>query len=182
MPRYSRPVVRFLAAFALMLGFGLSSACPQDSSLEDIKYKDDYDRIQSMLKITDIMKRTNIALSMYKDRRDMNEQLSTYLDKLFVRDMEKLMQQQNFAALKSVSGQALKIRPRFGEAYLFQGIVLKNENKPQEAMTSFARGFVIKNPMQSKCKQQLDLLFRAAHGGSLIGQDKFIKESMKDLK
>jgi hypothetical protein len=165
-----------------MVGLGLSSVRAQDTTLEEIKYKEDYDRVQTMLKITDLMKRVNIALSMYKDRRDMNEQLRTYLDALFVRDLETLLKQQNFAALKSVSAQALKIRPRFGEVYLFQGVVLKNEKKPQEAMTSFARGFVIKNPLQNKCKQQLDLLFRAANGGSLIGQEKFIKESMKELK
>jgi hypothetical protein len=182
MHKNTRPVVRFLAASALILGFGLCGARAQDSTLEDIKYKDDYDRVQAMLKMPDIMKRINIALSMYKDRRDMNEELRVYLDNLFVRDLQKLMQQQNFPVLKSVSDRALKIRPRFGEMYLFQGIILKNEKKPQEAMTSFARGFVIKNPLQSKCKQQLDLLFRAAHGGSLIGQEKFIKESMKDLK
>jgi tetratricopeptide (TPR) repeat protein len=178
----TRPFARLLAATALLFALCFSAARAQDSALEEIKYKEDYDRVQTLLKITDIVKRTDRAISMYKDRRDMNEELRTYLDALFVRDLDALMKQQNFAALKSVSDRVLKARPRFGEVYLYQGIVLKNEKNSQDAMVAFARGFVIKNPLQSKCKQQLDLLFRAARGGSLIGQEKFIKESMKDLK
>jgi hypothetical protein len=180
--RYVREFACSIAASALMLGLIQSCALAQDAALEDIKYKEDYDRVQTMLKMSDLMKRVNVALSMYKDRRDMNEQLRNYLDSLFVRDLDTLMKQQNLAVLKSVSDQALKIRPRFGEVYLYQGIVLKNEKKSLEAMTAFARGSVIQNPLKNKCKQQFDLLYRAAHGGSLIGQEKFIKESMKDLK
>lgn len=177
-----RPIAQLLAAAAPLFTFVLFALGAQDSALEDIKYKEDYDRVQTILKMTDIAKRTDRALSMYRERKDMNEQLRVYLDSLFVRDLEALMRQQNFAALKSISDRALKIRPRFGEVYLFQGIVLKNEKRPQEAMVAFARGFVITNPMQNKCKQQLDLLFRAANRGSLIGQEKFIKDAMKDLK
>jgi hypothetical protein len=178
----ARLFTRLMTAIALIFGLGLSALKAQDSTLEEIKYKEDYDRVQSLLKVTDIMKRGERMLLMYKERRDMREDLRAYLDSLFVRDLDSLMKQQNFAALRSISDRAITIRPRFGEAYLYQGIVFKNEKKLQEAMVSFARGFVIKNPLQSKCKQQLDLLFRAAHGGSLIGQDKFIKESMKDVK
>jgi hypothetical protein len=178
----TRPCTRLLAAIALIFALGFSALKAQDSTLEDIKYKEDYDRVQSLLKVTDIMKRGERMLLMYKERRDMREDLRAYLDSLFVRDLDALMKQQNFASLGSISDRAITIRPRFGEAYLYKGIVLKNETKPQEAMVAFARGFVIKNPLQSKCKQQLDLLFRAANGGSLIGQEKFIKEAMKDVK
>jgi hypothetical protein len=177
-----RSSARLVAASALIFALGVSVVRAQDSKLEDIKYSEDYDRVQTLLKISDIAKRTDRAVSMYRDRRDMNEELRVYLDSLFVRDLNALMNQQNFTALKGLCDRVLKVRPRFGEAYLFQGIVLKNEKKLPEAMVSFARGAVIKNPLQSKCKQQLDLLFRAANGGSLIGQEKFIKESMKDLK
>ncbi len=177
-----RPLARSLIAAAIIVTLGTTLAPAQDSSLEDIKYKEDYDRVQTILKISDITKRTDRMLSMYKDRRDMNEQIRTYLDNLFVRDLDAFMKQQNFTALAKLSDSALKIRPRFGEVYLYQGIVLKNEKKTQEAMVAFARGASIKNPNQAKCRQQLDLLFRAANGGSLIGQEKFIKEAMKDLK
>jgi hypothetical protein len=49
-------------------------------------------------------------------------------------------------------------------------------------MIAFARGSAIPNALSAKSKQQLDLAYRSVHGGSLVGEDKFIKEAMKDLK
>jgi hypothetical protein len=166
----------------LLLAIGFSSARAQDSALEEIKYKEDYDRIQSIMKVSDVQKRADRIIALYKDRRDMDPKLQTYIDSLFVRDLDNLMKAQNFAALGPICDRTLKARPRFGEAYLYQGIVLKNAKKNQEAMTAFARGYVIDNPLKPKSKQQLDLLYRAANGGSLIGQEKFLKEAMKELK
>jgi len=173
---------RSILAGALIIGLGLPAAIAQDSTVEEIKYKEDYDRIQSILKVSDILKRGDMMLKLYKERPDMDPKLREYIDSLFARDLETLMKRQNFAALRSLSERAVKLRPRFGEVYLFQGIVLKNEKKNDEAMTAFARCYVIKNQLQTRAKQQLDLLYRASHGGSLIGQEKLIKEAMKDIK
>jgi hypothetical protein len=178
----TRLFVRLLCSTALIFSLGSVIVRAQDSALEDIKYKEDYDRVQSILKVSDILKRGDRVLVMYKERPDMNPQLLTYLDSMFMRDLENLMKQQNFTALKSLADRTVKMRPKFGEAYLFQGIALKNEKKMPEAMTAFARGYGIKNRMQDKAKQQLDLLYRAAHGGSLVGEEQFIKDAMKDLK
>ena len=46
---------------------------------------------------------------------------------------------------------------------------------------AFAKGAGLNNPRQKQSKQQLDLLYRVSHG-SLIGEDKFIKEAIKGLK
>jgi hypothetical protein len=158
---------RLVVSATLIFALGFSALRAQDSELEDIKYKEDYDRIQAILKISDALKRGDRILSLYKDRPDMDPKLRAYVDSLF--------------AMRSLCERAIKIRPRFGEIYLFQGIVFKNEKKLDEAMTAFARCYVIKNQFQTRAKQQLDLLFRAAHG-SLIGQEKLIKEAMKGLK
>lgn len=165
-----------------MAALGGSCLLAQDSELEQIQYKEDYERMQAILKISDLVKRTDRILAFYRDRPDMDAKLKEYIDSLFIRDMEGLMKKKDFALLKSLSERALKIRPRFGEMYLYQGIVLKNEKKTDEAMTAFARCHVIQNQFQKKGKQQLDLLYRAANKGSLIGQEKFIKEAMKGLK
>ena len=172
---------RLVVSATLIFALGFSALRAQDSELEDIKYKEDYDRIQAILKISDALKRGDRILSLYKDRPDMDPKLRAYVDSLFARDLESLMKKQNFTAMRSLCERAIKIRPRFGEIYLFQGIVFKNEKKLDEAMTAFARCYVIKNQFQTRAKQQLDLLFRAAHG-SLIGQENLIKEAMKGLK
>ena len=177
-----RLFARFLSATALILALGLSVLRAQDSTLEDIKYKEDYDRVQAMLKVTDLAKRTDRMLLMYKDRPDMSDQIKTYLDNLFIRDLDTVMKQQNWTLLKSLSERAVKIRPKFGEAYLYQGVTLKNEKKNQEAMAAFARCVVITNQFQKKAKQQLDILYRAEHGGSLVGEEKLTSQAARELQ
>ena len=181
MSKYSRLFVRCIASTALIFALGLMVVRAQDSTLEDIKYKEDYDRIDSIRKVSDIQKRDDRMIAMYKDRPDMDEKLRVYLDNLFVRDLEKLMKEQNWPVLKGICERAVKVRPLFGEVYLYQGVALKNEKKNQEAMAAFARCYVITNGFQKRAKQQLDLLYRAANGGSLVGQDKLIKQAVEDL-
>ena len=84
-------------------------------------------------------------------------------------------------ALKSICERVLKVRPRFGEAYLFYGVALKRDKKIDEALKAFARAYGIDNPLKAKAKQQLDITYRAT-GGSLSGQEKLVKDAMKDLK
>ena len=178
----TRLFARLLSVTVLIVASGLVTVRAQDTTLEDIKYKEDYDRIQSILKVSDILKRDDRIVTMYKERPDTDPKLQTYLDSIFTRDLEEFMKQQNYAALKTFTERTLKLRPKFGDVYLYQGIMLKNDKKMPEAMTAFARCYGMKSQLQAKAKQQLDLLYRAANGGSLIGQDKFIKEAMKDLK
>jgi len=177
----TRLFARLLSSTALIFALGLSVVRAQDTTLEDIKYKEDYDRIQTFLKVTDIQKRGDRILQMYKDRPDMAEPLRTYLDTLFARDLEGLMKQSNWVLLKSLCERAIKIRPRFGEVYLYQGVAFKNEKKIQEAMSAFARCYVITNQFQKRAKQQLESLYRAENKGSLIGIEKLTKQAAKDL-
>jgi len=168
--------VMFLLAVVSLLGRA------QDSTLAEIKYKDDYDRIQAIAKVSDAVKRAGQMLSLYKERSDMDPKLLAYADNIFAKDLETLNKQENFTALKGLCERALKIRPRFGEVYLFRGVVLKNEGKMNEAMNDFARCYMIRNPLQIKAKQLLDIAFRAANKGSLIGEEKLIKQATQDLR
>jgi hypothetical protein len=178
----TRLFARFLPSTALIFLLGCSVLRAQDAALEDIKYKEDYDRVQAIVKVSDLQKRTDRMILMYKDRPDMSDQIRTYLDNLFIRDLDSLMKQQNWTLLKGISDRAIKARPKFGEVYLYQGVVLKNEKKNQDAMAAFARCYVITNQFQKKAKQQLDILYRAENGGSLVGQEKLVKQAVKDLK
>jgi hypothetical protein len=177
-----RLFVRLISSTALIVSLGMGIARAQDSALEDIKYKEDYDRIQAMLKVTDVQKRLDRMLLMYKDRPDLSDQLQTYLDNLFTRDLQTLMKQQNFALLKPICERAVKTRPKFGEPYLFLGVALKNEKKNQEALAAFAKCSVITNQFQKQAKQQMEVLYRAENGGSLIGIEKLTKQAAKDLR
>ncbi|MBN1570938.1 MAG: hypothetical protein JXA73_24075 [Acidobacteria bacterium] len=154
----------------------------QDETLADIKYQEDYDRIQTIIKTSNVIKRAEKMVNFYGERRDIDSKLRNYADNLFARDLEALTKQSNYIAVRGLCEQALKIRPKFGEVYFFYGVALKNSKKIDEAMDAFAKGASIPNPLSTKSKQQLDLAYRAVHGGSLVGQDKLIKNAMKDLK
>jgi tetratricopeptide (TPR) repeat protein len=154
----------------------------QDSTIADIKYKEDYDRIQTIRRTSDPAKRAGQMVAFYRERPDTDSRLLVYADNVFAKDLETLMQQQNYTALKELCERALKIRPRFGEVFLFQGVVLKNEGKINEAMNAFAKCYVIKNPLQTKAKQLLDVAFRTVNKGSLIGEDEIIKQAAQGLK
>jgi tetratricopeptide (TPR) repeat protein len=120
-------------------------------------------------------------VALYGERHDMDSKLRDYADNIFTRDMETLMKQNNYIALKGICERALKVRPRFGEAYLFYGVALKRDKKIDEALQAFARAYGIDNPLKAKAKQQLDVTYRAT-GGSLSGQEKLVKDAMKGLK
>jgi tetratricopeptide (TPR) repeat protein len=146
-------------SFFLCAAF-LSSAVAQDETLEDFKYKEDYDRIQSIVKTADVVKRAERMVTLYSERRDMDSKLRDYADNIFAKDMEALMKLNN---------------------YLFYGVALKRDKKIDEALKAFARAYGIDNPLKAKAKQQLDITYRAT-GGSLSGQEKLVKDAMKDLK
>jgi tetratricopeptide (TPR) repeat protein len=166
----------------LMLTLVSSLVQAQESTLAEIKYKEDYDRIQAIRRVSDPVKRAGQMLAVYRERPDMDPKLLVYADNIFAQDLEALNKQQNLTALKELCERALKIRPKFGEVYLFQGVVLKNEGKIDEAMNAFARCYMIKNPLQTKAKLLLDIAFRAVNKGSLIGEEKLIKQAMQGLK
>jgi len=168
--------------FSGMFALGLLAARAQEGTIAEIKYKEDYDRIQRIMKVNDPVKRADQFVTFYKEKPDVDPKLRDYADNVFARDLESLMNQGNYVALKSLCERALKVRPKFGEVYLFHGVVLKNEKKISEAMNAFAKGYLIKNPLQSKAKQQLDVTYRAFSGGSLIGEEKIIKNARTELQ
>jgi len=173
---------QLFALGALVLALGLSAARAQEGTLADIKYKEDYDHIQKIVQVNQPIKRAEQILTFYKGRPDLDPKLRDYADNFFARDLESLMKQGNFAALKGLCERALKMRAKFGEVYLFYGVVLKNEKKIEEAMNAFAKCYLLKNPLQKKAKQQLDVTYRAFSGGSLIGEEKILVKAKKELK
>jgi tetratricopeptide (TPR) repeat protein len=158
------------------------AAYAQDAELSEIQYQEDYERLQKIAAVTQPVKRADQMVKFYSERPRLDPKLRAYADNLFARDLESLMKQENFIALRGLCERALKIRPKFGEVYLFMGVVLRREKKTKEAMDAFARCYVTKNPLQKKAKELLDVTYRTYNKGSYIGQEKIIKKAMQDMK
>jgi hypothetical protein len=176
-------VVRF---FLLALAFAAGNSAVFSQDVDDLQYKDDYDRMQQILKINNPSKRAEQLLVFYKGRSNMDPQIRNYADSYFVKDLESLCSQQDYALVKKITQGALAVRPKFAEAWLFSGVVLKSENKIDEAVMAFAKCYAIsyanKSPVQTKAKQLFDNAYRAAHKGSLVGSDKLLKKVQEEMK
>ena len=165
----------------IVLIAGLSFVCAQDNGMKEIKYKEDYDRLQRIVPISQPIKRAEQLVKLYKESPGMDTRLQDYADDFFVKDMQSLLVKRNFIALRGICNRAIKVRPKFGQAYFYLGRVFVNENKTDEAMLNYAKSHLIKSPLQKKAKQQLDRIYRKLHNGSLVGQDKIIKKAEAEL-
>jgi hypothetical protein len=166
----------------LVFAVGLPIAPAQDETLSEIRYREDYEQIQKIIKIGDPAKRADQLLTFYKGRSDLDPKLREYSDNFFAKDLESLNKLGNFIAMRGLAERAIKTRPKFGEAHFFYAVALKRENKTDEAMLAFAKCHLIANPLQKKAKELLDSTYRAANGGSLAGEDKLIKRAASELK
>ena len=173
---------RWFSFSILILASALPAVCAQEGSINEIKYKEDYDRIQNIVKINNLVKRSDQIIKLYEDRKDMNPQLQDYTDGILADDMEGLLKQGNYIAVRGLSERALKLRPKFGQMYLFYGVALKNEKKTEEALLAFAKGSLLKSRYQARAKQQFDITYRSTTGGSLVGQDKIIAKAKAELE
>ncbi len=172
--------VRFFFLLAFVFTAGSSAVFSQD--VDDLQYKDDYDRLHQIIKITNSAKRAEQLLAFYKGRTNMNVQLRDYADSFFAKDLETLLKQQNHALVKKFSQGAIAVRPKFAEAWLFYGTALKNEKKMDEAVQAFAKSYAIKSPVQTRAKQLFENAYRDTHKGSLVGSDKLVKQLQAEMK
>jgi len=167
---------------AIVFALSAAAAFAQDESVSEIRYKDDYDQLQKIVKISEPAKRAEQMLSFYRGRSDIDPKLSEYADNIFAKDLEILNKQGSYTAMKGLSERAIKLRPKFGEAYFFYALALKFDKKTNEAMNAFAKCYLIPSTFQKKAKEQLDIIYRSVSGGSLVGEDKIIKNAQKELK
>ncbi len=172
---------RILSFFVLASALGFSTICAQDETLAEIQYKEDYDRVQKIIKVSPPAKRAIQLLELFEARSNMDSRLRAYVDNIFATDLESLMRQSDYNALLKFCERALKVRPKFGEAYFFYAVALKREKRMNEAMDALAKCYVIPNPFQKKAKQLLDITYRDLNKGSLVGEDKIIDKAKKEI-
>jgi len=173
---------RLLGFSILFLASALSVASAQEGTAEEIQYEEDYNRIQNIVKVNNPVKRSDQIIKLYQERSDLSSQLRDYTDGILVLDMETLLKQNNYIAIRGLSERAVKVRPKFGQMYLYYGVALKNDKRTEEALLAFAKGSLIKSTHQAKAKQQFDITYRSTTGGSLVGQDKIIAKAKEELK
>jgi tetratricopeptide (TPR) repeat protein len=163
----------------------LSTVAPapavQLPSTKDIQYSEDYEKLQEIGKIPQLSKRAEALLSFMRERP--HSQLTEYADRSFFEALDLLIKQSNNAAAQGFAQRMMKLRPRSGEAYLFYGITLKNQQRYDEAMDVLAKSYLMKgNKLAPKAKELLDAMYRARHSGSLTGEDALLKKAQQELK
>jgi tetratricopeptide (TPR) repeat protein len=173
-------VARIFVLLSLALAAGNSAVIAQ--GVDDLQYADDYDRLMQIDKVTDSAKKAEQLIVFYKGRPKLDSRLRIFADNRFDLALKDLNKKQNYALLKKLSQSAIALRPKFGEAWLYYGVALKNEAKFDEALDAFAKSSIIESPRQSDAKIQLDLAYRGTHKGSLVGEDKLIAKAKAELK
>ncbi len=168
----------FIALFAL----GISASFAQEETADEIKYREDYEALQKIGAIKTPLERANQMLNFYKSSPDADAKLMEYANVLFAQDLNSLLEQNNAIAVRGLADRALKLKPSFGEAYLFRAELLKDDGKMEEAMLAYAKCYVIRNTLQGKCKELLDAMYKARNKGSLDGLDKIVSQAREELK
>jgi len=172
----------YLSLSIIILISGMFAVRAQKADVEEIKYQEDYDRLQRIAAVKPPLKRADQLATLYTERKDLDSKLKVYADGLFIQDIDALVKQNNFSAVKGFAERVIPVNPKFGALYLYYGVSLKNESKMKEAMNAFAKCHLLPNQFQQRAKQQLDIAYRALNKGSMVGQDKFLKSVEAELK
>ncbi len=176
-------VAHLFSLMIALLGFlcfwGIPQVPAQEESKEEAQYREDYERVQKIVAISDTGKRAEQLLQFFKDRP--NSKMNEYAQGQFFQILEGYAKAENKTELVAWSERYIKLRPRVGETYYFYGYGLKNAEKFNEAMDALAKCYVLKNPISPKAKDFLDFIYKARNKGSLAGEDAIIKKAQQEL-
>jgi hypothetical protein len=171
---------QLIVLLALSFGAGSLFVFAQD---DEDRYQEQYDRVVNQIaKVADPAKRAEQLLAFYKATPNMDPRIKPFADDLFTKDLNALMTQQKMLVVKKLSESAVAVRPKFSQAWFFYGVILKSEKKYEEASIALAKSYVIPSTIKDDAKKQLDLAYRAAHNGSMVGEDKLIKTIEAEMK
>jgi hypothetical protein len=154
---------------------------------DEDRYQEEYDRVVNQIaKVKDPARRAEQLIAFYKSTPNMDPRIKPFADDLFTKDLNELMMQQKMTVVKKLAESAVAVRPKFAQSFFFYGVILKSEKKYEEASNALAKSYVIasasKSPIKDDAKKQLDLAYREAHKGSMVGEDKLIKKIEEEMK
>jgi hypothetical protein len=174
----SRSLEFVLMTLALAGAPGAAAWTVQDESPAEQQYREDYERIQKVMAVTDPSRRSDLLFAFMKERP--TSKLADYAQTNYLLILEGFLKARNFKALLPASERMVKFRPRVGEAWYFYGNALRDAGRLPEAMDALARCSLIRNPAARKARDFLEFLYRQQNG-SLIGVDKILKKAKLEV-
>mgnify|MGYP001024855190 FL=1 len=168
-----------LPLLGIMLCMGSAGLRAQEESAEETQYREDYDRTQKIVAISDPVKRADQLITFIKERP--NSKLIDYAQAHLFQVLDTLVKSENAPPLLALSDRFIKLRPRVGETYYFYGSGLKIERRFPEAMDALAKCYVLRNRISNKAKEFLEYIYKGQHQGSLVGLDKIIKKAQDEV-
>ncbi len=170
---------RLMPLLGLFLACGLSQICAQDESPEEAKYREDYDRLQKVMAVSDSLKRADALLLFIRERPD--SKMVDYAQGNYLQVLESLARAEKYPAMVSLCERFIKLRPRIGETYYFYGAALKNTGKIPEALNALAKCAVMKNNASRKAREFLEYIYKTQNQGSIVGIDKLLKKAQDEI-
>jgi tetratricopeptide (TPR) repeat protein len=172
-----RHLTPFLAA---IFCFGAIVAFAQEDEPADVrKYREDYETYQKINAISDPVKRGDQLIQFLKERP--NSKLAGTAQGNVLSILDGYIKSENNDAMLSLSDKFIKARPKVGEVYYCQGLALKNLKRLDEAMDALAKCYILKNPVSTKAKALLDMIYKGQHRGMLDGQEAIIAKAKQDI-
>ncbi len=172
---------RLLALMGLLVCAGLTSARAQEEeeSVETRQYREDYDRMQKAMAISDPVRRADALFALMKDRPD--SKVFDYAQGNYLLILESLSKAEKYAQVATLAERFINFRPRVGETYYFYGAALKNLQRYQESMEALAKCAVTKNTASRKARDFLEFVYRSQNNGSLVGLDRVLKKAQAEM-
>jgi tetratricopeptide (TPR) repeat protein len=168
-----------LPLLIVLLSFGILYVRAQEESAEEVKYREDYDRLQKVMAIPDLMKRSDGLMLFMNERSD--SKLTDYAQGNYLQVIESTAKAEKYPVVVALCERFMKLRPRVGETYYFYGAALKNIGKLPEAMDALAKCAMMKNNASRKAREFLEYVYKSQHQGSIIGLDKLLKKAQDEV-
>jgi tetratricopeptide (TPR) repeat protein len=174
-------VLRLFALIGLLLSFGPSVVLAQEEeeSAESKQYREDYDRLQKAVGVSDPLKRADLLYDFMKDRP--NSKVFDYAQGNYLLVLEGLSKAEKYPQVITLAERFIKLRPRVGETYYFYGAALKNLQRYPEAISALAKCAVTKNSAARKAREFLEYVYRSQNSGSIVGLDRILKQAQTQM-
>ena len=176
----ARRLQRLIPLVAFLVGFSVPCLTAQDEeSPQEKQYREDYEHVTKIVAIPEAVKRADALLVFMRERP--NSKMDDYAQGNFFSVLDNLVKGENNAAILSLTDRFIKMRPRVGETYYFQGVALKNQRKFAEALDSLAKCVVLKNRISGKAREFMEYIYRGQNRGEIAGMEKLIQKAQADL-
>jgi tetratricopeptide (TPR) repeat protein len=173
----SRKLVLLVGA---VLWFGTASIWAQeDETPAQKQYREDYEMYQKIQAVKEPLKRVEEELKFIQERPQ--SQLLKNVSADFLLYLDGLVKQSKWDQVLSSSARFIKLQPRVGETYYYQGQALDGLKKPEEAMVSLAKCYIFKNPGSDKAKLFLDSIYKRLHQGKTDGLIEMLQKIRKEV-